>query len=262
VTAEDNEEAKPVSVFACSAFDAKYSIGKSLILDKGEGTIHPGPSLVPNQHDVYVVAGPSGAGKSTFCATYAGAYHYRYPKRSILYFSIKNEDPEIDALPFVTRVPPDQWVEYIGEPVQKKRKRSDDAEDVNAGPKYADIESYAKSLFIFDDYDMYPRAADLDRFRMYLICYGRSSEINVINVTHIISDFNKTRKELNEVTHVVIFPSKGIHKSVKSFLKGYLNLSDEDIASLLDRKIETYVNISIKMPITATTEKKIWMLDN
>jgi len=81
-----------------------------------------------------------------------------------------------------------------------------------------------KSLFVIDDYQGSTKGLNIEKsyFLMDIIAStGRHEKISLIDITHLITDGNKTRLLLNEVTTFVIY-SGSTAKSTETLLKHYL----------------------------------------
>jgi len=261
---EKNPDKEPVVIFTNAQFIKEYAlngIGKYLAAsEKGEKEkyiLWPTPSCTPNQRDSILVAGPSGSGKTTYVVNYTASYKRLYPLRKILYFSAKDKDIAVDSSPWITRVPRKDWPIYIGEKKETKKRKRGETEDSKI--EFPVISSMSKTLFVFDDDDEDPRGDDLRAFRLYLIKLGRSENIDVLTCSHLVSNFNKTREELNECTCIVVFPWTGVHNHMVRFFSKYLTLTDTQINKLTDRNHKC-VALHLKSPITAVTESEAWIV--
>lgn len=246
------------SLFVSESEDSLYSLGTEYKPPE-DFLLMPCPSTVPNQRDCIYIAGPSGCGKSTYITKYAGCHKRLYPKRNIYLISSKATDKEIDACSsFITRIPRSEWSTHMGpKGLKDKRKRTAPGTQF----EYLPIEMYAKSLWIFDDCENDDMVSEIQAFRKRLIELGREQQVNVVVVSHMITNFNLTRNDIGELTHVVIFPHKGVQNNNERFLKVYLKLSNVDIKRIYDDKTITHA-ITIKVDGTraAICENKAWLL--
>lgn len=160
------------------------------------------------------VSGPSGAGKSTFIAEYVKRLQEKNKKRKVYIFSRVDQDPPLDKLKNVTRVPLEMgfWSWVTLRP-----------------------EDFEKNILIFDDIDTLLDKALLKKvrgFRDDCLEVGRHMEITVICATHLITNYSATRTVVNESQGVCLFPRGSSMAAVAKFLETYIGMSREKIREI------------------------------
>ena len=160
------------------------------------------------------VSGPSGAGKSTFIAEYVKRLQERHKKRKVYIFSRVPEDPPLDQLKHVTRVPLEMafWSWVTLRP-----------------------EDFEKCVLLFDDIDTLQNKELLKKvrgFRDDCLEVGRHMEITCICATHLITNYNATRTVVNESQGVCLFPRGSSMHSVAKFLETYIGMGREKIREI------------------------------
>jgi len=194
------------------------------------------PSETPER--VYV-AGPSGAGKSTITAQYVREFHEMYPKRSIFLFSTHDGEKAYEELP-VTQIDLDQ--EFLDDP-----------------PGLAELK---ESLVIFDDTDNLQDKGlqrAVQAVNSDLLANGRKHGIYVITLNHQISDYSRTRTQLNEANRVVLFPNAGGTYHVTRFLKVYAGMDKVQIKKFLDTS-SRWAALGTTIPAYVITENEVYLV--
>lgn len=225
---------------------------------------YPTPTGVPEQRDFVLVAGQSGSGKSTWVIKWTSAYKMMHPTRNVYYFSTKETDKNIDMSPWIIRVKREDWSKYLGEnyaeqQITGKKRSKSEAETASPVFQFAKLEELKNSCFVFDDDEEDPLADILAKFRMYLVKLGRQQHIDVIQCTHMITSFNKTRDQMNELSAIVVFPQVGVHNHMKRFFEEYMNMSKNAIKQIINREHQ-HVMVHLRHPLMALTDKKVWMI--
>ena len=160
------------------------------------------------------VSGPSGAGKSTFIAEYVKRLQEKNKKRKVYIFSRVPEDPPLDQLKHVTRVPLEMafWSWVTLRP-----------------------EDFEKCCLIFDDLDSLLDKTLLKKvrgFRDDCLEVGRHMDITCICATHLITNYSATRTVVNESQSVCLFPRGSSMAAVSKFLETYIGMSREKIREI------------------------------
>jgi len=262
---DENSDDEPVVVFTNQQHIQQYALGdgKTFTVKKHKSNkyiLWPTPSCIPDQRDCVLVAGQSGSGKTTWVRNYTSTYAGIYPNRDILYFSTKQRDKVLDQCKWIKRVPREEWNTYIGEKQDKQiKKQKMDEEYEEQDTKMIPLHDISKTLFIFDDVDEDDRANDIQKFKMYLIKLGRSEGIDVVSTSHLVSNFNKTREELNETTTIVLFPWTGVHNHMTRYMSTYLGLTEAQIKKITNRAIKC-ATLHLRHPVTVVTEDSAWIV--
>jgi hypothetical protein len=194
------------------------------------------PSETPER--VYV-AGPSGAGKSTITAQYVREFHEMYPKRSIFLFSTHDGERAYEELP-VTQIDLDQ--EFLDDP-----------------PGLAELK---ESLVIFDDTDNLQDKGlqkAVQAVNNDLLANGRKHGIYTITLNHQISDYSRTRTQLNEANRVVVFPNAGGTYHITRFLKVYAGFDKVQIKKFLDTS-SRWACLGTTIPGYVITENEVYLV--
>jgi hypothetical protein len=71
------------------------------------------PTMRSEQRDYLKISAPSGAGKSTVASNFAETWHYTYPNFPIYLICAKEKDKCYDALPYIQRIPKDDWLKFL-----------------------------------------------------------------------------------------------------------------------------------------------------
>ena len=191
------------------------------------------PSLDAKTRDVYYVCGPSGSGKSYIAKTLAMEYHTHFPDRSIYLISKLLEDSTLDKLKYLIRVDPAKLVE---DPI-------------------TDLAPLKNSLVIFDDIENFDKATDkvLQNLINSIASTGRHENVSMIYITHLLSDYKRTRLLLQEATRFVLYPKSTGGHALNYLLQNYLGMAKEEVAAL--RKGDSrWVCVSRQYPNWVVTE--------
>lgn len=198
------------------------------------------PSLQRNQRDFLYICGPSGVGKSTFGSIYIKNYHKTFPSNPIYIFSQKEEDPAFDKYKFIARVEiNDDWL--LGEPLQPT--------------------DFKNSLCVFDDIENIPNEKVKDqvyKLKDAMLEIGRSMNINVIVTAHLSMNYKSTRKDLNELSAMVLFKN-GTQYHIQRYFKQYLGLDKNQSQRILNTK-SRWILISTQFPMYVLTENEIFLI--
>ena len=188
-------------------------------------------------------AGRSGSGKSTQVALYVEEYHKIYPDNDIYLFSLKKVDPAFDNFNFpIHRIPIDE----------------------SLNENQIQIDELASSCVIFDDVDQISHNDKLLRNAVYNLIdqcleLGRASEITCIVTYHLLTNGKDTRKILNEVFYITIFPESGSFRGINYLLKEYLGFTKKQINKIKSLK-SNWVTIYNTAPMTIISEHECFLL--
>ena len=225
----------------------KYD-GKFLKMDinntKGFNNIHINDGVIiplPNKkivEKIYISA-PSGSGKSTYAGNYIKQYKKMFPDDEIYLFSSIDEDKALDKY---------------------KPKRILFDEDFIEDPiKPDEIEH---SLCIFDDTDTIREKEirnSINNLRDWLLEQGRHFNIRMLITSHILMNYQATRRILNEATCVVVFPKSGSGTyHIKQFLKIYCGMDKKQIDKILNLN-SRWVAIYRSYPQYVLYEKGVYL---
>jgi hypothetical protein len=194
------------------------------------------PSETPER--VYI-AGPSGAGKSTITAQYIREWCEMYPKRSVFLFSTHDGERAYEELP-VTQIDLDQ--DFLDDP-----------------PGLAELK---ESLVIFDDCDNLQDKGlqkAVQAVNNDLLANGRKHGIYTITLNHQISDYSRTRTQLNEANRVVVFPNAGGTYHLTRFLKVYAGFDKVQIKKFLDTS-SRWACLGTTLPGYVVTEHECYLV--
>ena len=194
------------------------------------------PSETPER--VYI-AGPSGAGKSTITAQYIREWCEMYPKRSVFLFSTHDGERAYEELS-VTQIDLDQ--DFLDDP-----------------PGLAELK---ESLVIFDDCDNLQDKGlqrAVQAVNNDLLANGRKHNIYVITLNHQISDYSRTRTQLNEANRVVVFPHAGGTYHINRFLKVYAGFDKVQIKKFLDTS-SRWACLGTTIPGYVVTENEVYLV--
>jgi hypothetical protein len=178
-----------------------------------DSMLQPIPSPDENKREVWYVAGQSGAGKSYFARGLAEAYKKLYPDREVYLVSKLNEDTTLDTM-------------KVGKP-----KRINVETFLTDPPQ---LEEFKDCLLIADDYDTFTPPYDkvIQQLIDDLCAMGRHQRCSLILATHRLTNYAKTRLQLNEATHIVVYPMATAFHPLKYLLKQYVGLTDNQVRKL------------------------------
>ncbi len=167
------------------------------------------------KRNVLYVAGPSGAGKSYVCAEYVKIYHEFHPDRPIYLFSKKGDDPAFDQHEFIERMEVNP--ELLSE---------------------LDMDDFRETLCIFDDVHTFTgdQLKIINQLQADLMDLGRSYLCDVVITNHLLTDGQKTRQVLNEMSKMVMYPEGSSAHSINYVLKKYIGLTKKEIEKIMRLK--------------------------
>jgi len=194
-------------------------------------------SLLPTNdkkaRDVFYVCGPSGSGKSYVAKGIAEEYHKLWPDREIYLVSKLTEDSTLDKLKYLIRLDPAKLVET---PI-------------------VELTPLNNSMVIFDDIENFDKATDkvIQNLVNQIASTGRHNVTSMIYITHLLSDYKRTRLVLMEATQYVLYPlSTGSH-AFNYMMKTYLGMDSKE-ANALRKTGSRWVSIRKHFPQVLITE--------
>ncbi len=101
--------------------------------------------------------------------------------------------------------------------------------------KPIEMEELKKAICVFDDIDTFSNKKVLDyvkNLRDQLLQEGRHHKIYTICTSHLLSDYAKTRKILNEMQSCTLFPRMLSPHHLLTFLKKYAGLEQKEIQKI------------------------------
>jgi len=243
-----------------------HSERSSKLAERIEGTdLFP---FIQSKTERYFISGPSGSGKSTFSAGLVRVYEKRFPNNKIFMISSLQEDPAFDDIKQLIRVN----LGYVSDNLEveetkkkTKNKKEEEEEEEKKIPekssgaqkkeskkekkekldrKYAKLnaDDYKDSLIIFDDVDTLMNS-EMSRailsFRDFLLEQHRHFNIFLVCTTHLLLNYQATRRLLNEAQKVVVFPSSGNDAMIKNFLKRYIGWNNETVEQFFTNDISS-----------------------
>ena len=197
------------------------------------------PSVDPVQRYCAYVFGPSGSGKTTWICDYVECYKKLFPKNPVILFSRKDKDESIDKIN-PTRIQLTE--ELLDDPIKPE-----------------DIPS---SILIFDDTDTLKNKKiknEINELKDDLLEVGRQSNINVVIVSHLASNYKMSRIVLNESNYIVFFPKSGSTQQIMYILKNYCGIGKKDIQRIMNLP-SRWVCLSRRYPMFVMHESGAFLL--
>ncbi len=200
-------------------------------------------SILPNIYggDKIFLAGPSGSGKSSIIASYLTDFKKLFPDKKIYLFSDVDEDPILDDVGGINRIPLD--TKFVEEPIHPEELKN--------------------SCCVFDDIDSCQVPAILKAvmtLRDAILRRGRHELIeHVIITSHLLTDYKSTRCVLSEASQIVVFPSSGSTNSLNYLLKNYVGIPVKQIP-VIKGLPSRWVSLRIRFPQLIITENQCMLL--
>jgi RecA-family ATPase len=184
------------------------------------------------ERDVLFISGQSGSGKSTYSRKYIEQYHKMYKKRPVFVFSYFQDDPSLDSLKYLKRIPLDE--KFVNTELV--------------------LEDFRDTLVLFDDIDCI-RNKEI-RTKLFNILHSllelaRHVNCTVLYLSHLSTKGHETRTILNECGSVTIFPKNMNSRAFKYLLETYFGLDKAQIKRIKQLRsraitiVKTYPNIVI-----------------
>jgi len=184
---------------------------KGFVLRSG-GKLQPLPNF--NRIEKVYISGISGSGKSTFASNFVKEYLKEKKKNEFFVISNVEEDEVLDKL----------------KPVRIDLEDEDALSEVRSDDFY-------DSIVLFDDTDTIGNGMVrkfVQHLRDDLLECGRHYDTTVVAVSHILLQYQASRKLLNEATSVVFFPKVGSNNHNFKFLKNHCLYDEDTIRRLLN----------------------------
>ncbi len=184
---------------------------KGFVLRSG-GKLQPLPNF--NRIEKVYISGISGSGKSTFAANFIKEYLKIKKKNEFFVISNVAEDEVLDKL----------------KPIRIDLEDEDSLAETRADDFY-------DSIVLFDDIDTISNSLVrrfVQNLRDTLLEEGRHYNATTVAVSHVLCNYQATRKLLNEATSVVFFPKFGSDAHNYRFLKNHCMYDENVIRRLLN----------------------------
>ena len=169
-------------------------------------------SLLPTNdkkaRDIFYISGPSGSGKSYIAKGIAQEYHNYFPERPIYLISKLTEDSTLDKLKYLIRIDPEKLKEN---PIEN-------------------LDNLNECLVIFDDVENFDKETDkaVQHLANMIATTGRHNVCSMVYISHLLSDYKRTRILLMESTGYVLYPlSTGSH-AFNYMMKTYLGMDSKE----------------------------------
>ncbi len=217
-------------------------------INVGEGKIEP---LLPNTYDFddmnsrWFIAGPSGSGKSWIANKLMRSFHEDYPDSRIFIISYLDSDPSLDEglEDTIERILLDEE-SFLQDPIYEEsttpsgRKKTKQYKSTKSRitPEMLENPSGDPNLIVFDDIEQttgHVRDA-VYKLKDDLLNHGRHNKINILVISHVILDGNKTKQALNETTDFCFFPNSGSKHHIVGFLGKYGGLAPKVIKQIIE----------------------------
>lgn len=185
----------------------------SIALNKGEKFALE-PTHDPKGRDVIMVGGKSGSGKSYIARNFIKRYERLFPRRPIRLVSYLKEDTTIDDAKGAERIDPEQWVESPPE-----------------------LDYFEESLLVLDDIEGFERSNKdvfhaIQRVVDMIATTGRHAAASILNCSHLLTDYKRTRLWLGESNQFCIFPNGASLKQLNTLLGSYAGADGREIKKM------------------------------
>ena len=195
------------------ALDPNGTSNGSITLNQGEKFALE-PTHDEKGRDVIMVGGKSGSGKSFIAMNFIKRYSRLWPKRPIRLVSYLKEDETIDKAKAAERIDADNWVENPPE-----------------------LEYFEDSLLVLDDVEGFERS-DKDVFHAIqrvvdmIATTGRHAAASILNCSHLLTDYKRTRLWLGESNQFCVFPNGASLKQLNTLLGSYAGADGREIRKM------------------------------
>jgi hypothetical protein len=191
----------------------KQSTGEEIELKQNEKFALE-PSHDPEGRDVIMVGGKSGSGKSYIAKNFIKRYKGLWPKREVRLVSYLEEDETIDEAKGVERIDPETWVD---EPPE--------------------LDYFKETLLVLDDIEGFERSNKhvfqaIQRVVDMVATTGRHSASSILNCSHLLTDYKRTRLWLGESNQFCIFPNGASLKQLNTLLGSYAGADSKEIKKM------------------------------
>lgn len=268
-------------------------VGKEYHTNEGVLTQTPNTRL---DRECLYVAGPSGSGKSVYTRSYVKNYLERFPSRPVYVFSRVADDKSLlqdlpeeddDELTYSSDSSEETSffdVEDDHSAYESDYGSDDEEEDTETQFDYGegsnggeiryvriddelvedpiDPEELNKSLVIFDDIDTIPDKEQREyvtQLRNDLLETGRHVKCTMVNTSHHLTDYKRTRTLLNESTSVTFYPRMGGCSQIKRYLSVYAGMTRQQIDRILNLP-SRWVTISRTAPMWVLYDRGCYLV--
>jgi len=213
--------------------------------------LEPNSTLVqfPNveSRDINYITGSSGCGKSTLIGEYANNFKKLFNSNDddiILFRPTVGEDPALD---FINPTQIELTDELYKDPITVEELEN----------------KHKPVLVIFDDCDTIQdkkiNEAVLN-LKNAILETGRKNDIYTSIVSHLMTDYKKSRIIMNELTSMTFFPCDVSHSQLNYTLKTYFGLDKNQIQKII-KLPSRWVTIYRKFPKFVLYESGMYMLN-
>jgi hypothetical protein len=220
--------------------DPNAASGGPITLNKNE-KFSLEPTHDPKARDVIMVGGKSGSGKSFIAKNFIKRYHYLWPKRPIRLVSYLEEDETIDDAKAQQRIDADDWVDNP-----------------------PDLEFFQQSLLVLDDVEGFERSNKnifnaIQRVVDMIATTGRHAQASILNCSHLLTDYKRTRLWLGESNQFCVFPNGASIKQLNNLLGSYAGADAKEITAM--RKVPSrWVCLRTSFPPVVIHETGAYLL--
>lgn len=265
-------------------------VGKEYHTNEGVLTQTPNTRL---DRECLYVAGPSGSGKSVYTRSYVKNYLERFPGRPVYVFSrVAGDKSLLEDLPEEDNDEStyssdsessegsffDEQSDLDTDEDDEEEEDDDPAFDYGAGSDNSEIkyvrideslvedpidpEELNKTLVIFDDIDTIPdkdQREYVTQLRNDLLETGRHVKCTMVNTSHHLTDYKRTRTLLNESTSVTFYPRMGGCSQIKRYLSVYAGMTRQQIDRILNLP-SRWVTISRTAPMWVLYDRGCYLV--
>ena len=201
------------------------------------------PTHDPKGRDVIMVGGKSGSGKSFIAKNFIKRYHNLWPKRQIYLVSYLQEDETIDQAKGQERVDPETWVDDPPE-----------------------LDFFEEALLVLDDVEGFERSKKevfhaIQRVVDMVATTGRHAAASILNCSHLLTDYKRTRLWLGESNQFCVFPNGASLKQLQTLLGSYAGADAREITAMR-RLPSRWVCLRTCFPPVVIHENGAYLLHN
>jgi predicted AAA+ superfamily ATPase len=209
----------------------------------------PVPQFRPHQNERLYIAGPSGSGKSTYLANFISQFLKTKGKNdtTIYIFSSVEHDDVIDGR-FGDRI-----------------IRPDMDDDEILLDNYHPSEFEHGAIVIFDDVSKIKNPKVRVAIHILLenlLETGRHYDLTIITTSHQLSNYSRTRTQLNEATSITVFPKfSGGTFHIRQYLQKHIGLNTQEIKKFLSlARNSRWITIQKTNPMYVISAKQIYAI--
>jgi hypothetical protein len=187
--------------------------GGPIALNQGE-RFSLEPTHDERGRDVIMVGGKSGSGKSYIAKNFIKRYERLWHKRPIRLVSYLKEDATIDDAKGAERIDPENWVDDPPE-----------------------LDYFTNSLLVLDDVEGFERSNKdvfnaIQRVVDMIATTGRHAAASILNCSHLLTDYKRTRLWLGESNQFCVFPNGASLKQLNTLLGSYAGADGREIKKM------------------------------